>query len=190
MGIAVEPELRSVGFAAAATVGVGIRLLVIGAVALAASCASQLALAQSTGSDNGLGATIMLTKKPEEFVRQWTTSKESDKTTLEVARKVRPGEYIAALVFVRGCRANVDSCAVYVDYELVAPDGSIRYRVPDKSGTSQPGPKSDLYFLSHAIVRFQFKPEDAAGTYTIRAVVREPARGRVVRIAEQFQVVR
>jgi hypothetical protein len=163
------------------------RTFVRAIVTIALATASISAVAEPTGSQDGFTATIMLTKKPEEFVREWATSKESRVPASETSGVVRVGEYIAAVVFFRGCKETTE-CRVHVDYELVAPDGSVRHRVPDRDGTDQPGARNELSYLSHAIVRFQFTPRDVGGPYTINAVVREPARGLVVRVSQQFRV--
>ena len=145
--------------------------------------------ATETDSRNGFSATVMLTKKPEEFVRKWATASASSKLTIETPKEVHLGEYVAALVFFRGCRTGVDSCRVYVDFELVAPDGSIRHRVPDRDGTAQPQPRMELAYLSRAIVQFQFKPGDPLGQYWIKATVREPANGNILHVSEKIRVV-
>jgi hypothetical protein len=166
------------------------------AAAFVAACACGLAFGQVRGPDtearktvNGFGATILLTKKPEQFVRNWANSSPEQKLSIHTAGDARTGEYVAALVFFWGCRSIRDACGVYVDYQLVAPDGSIRYNVADQTGTMQPKPKSDLVYLSEAIVRFQFEPKDPPGQYTIRATVREPATGNIVRISEGIRFV-
>lgn len=145
---------------------------------------------ESRKTVNGFGSVLMLTKKPEEFVRDWTTSQESKRVTIQTAKDVRVGEHIAALAFFWGCRSSSAGCIVYADFELVAPDGSIRHRVPDRNGTTQSQPKSELVYLSQAIVRFQFEPNDPRGLYKINATVREPATGNVVRVSEQFRLVK
>lgn len=156
-------------------------------------CAAKPAAAEDRSSQrlsNGFGAALRLTKEPEEFVREWTSTAPSHKLTIHTANAVRTGEPIAALVFFRGCRAGSASCMVYVDYELVAPDGSIRHRVPDRSGTSQPSPRADLIYLSHAIVRFDFAKDDPPGEYVVHATVREPATGNIVRVSAPFRFTR
>src|SRR6266851_3956295 len=129
--------------------------------AIVAAFGCGLALAQSRGPDtesrktiNSFGAELMLTKQPEEFVREWTTTPEAHRLSIQTPKEVYVGEYVAALVFFWGCRSGGDSCKVYADFELVAPDGSIRHSVPDRNGTTQSRPKPELVYLSRAIVRF------------------------------------
>jgi hypothetical protein len=147
------------------------------------------ASAQPTGSANGLTATLGLTKEPEEFVRRWATSSEAGKPPIESTKIVKFGEYIAALTSFRGCATSSGACRVYADYELVAPDGSVRYRIPDREGAAEPRAGQDHEYLSHALVRFEFKAGDPTGLYTIRAVVREPARGNAIQLSEHFRLV-
>jgi hypothetical protein len=170
----------------------------LGAIVVAFGCG--LALGQSRGLDtesrktvNSFGAELVLTKKPEEFVREWVTTPEPHRLSIQTSqssKEVHVGEHIAALVLFWGCRSGVDGCKVSVDFELVAPDGSIRYRVPDRLGATQPRPKTELVYMSQAIVRFQFDPNDSLGQYKVNATVREPMVGNVLHVSQQFLVVK
>ena len=135
----------------------------------------------------GLGAVIVLAKDPEKAVRRFNLTPPGQFLEMESASEVRQGEYIAALVFFTGCAS---ACKVFVDYDLVGPDGKVRQHVPDKGGTDEPSPRKAGKTLSRAIVRFSFAPNDATGTYRVIAKVRDPSRNVEVQVSERFDVTR
>ncbi len=136
-----------------------------------------------------LGAMLVVSAKPEDFLREWRSSPEAYAPQAATTDRVKRGEVIAALLFFSGCGAAGGACNAVAEFKVLKPDGSVYGEFPGNKVWPHPAPKKGLVLLSEAHLEISIEPQDPSGTYTVLAVVRELPAGRVLQLRRNFEVI-
>lgn len=121
-----------------------------------------------------MGAMLALTGEAATFLKEWRETPQDRAPRLSETDKVTRGHAISAFVFFSGCAAEGEPCAATVDFTVLSPDGKVYGEHKGIPAWSRPAPRPDLVLLSDAYLKAVIEPNDALGTYTVKAEVRVP----------------
>lgn len=127
------------------------------------------------------GAQLVLTTEDATVRKNWITTKGTP--TLPSTNVLAPKQNLRALIVFHGCKANkFGYCAVVADYSLESPDGTV---TPIGTGPVWKGPPPKIGYLqlSQVSADIPFVSTSLAGTYTVRAVVRDTVANAVILLA-------
>ena len=126
-------------------------------------------------SKDGFGAQLLVISHFPEFIKEWTTSPPEHAPDVPAVAKANRGEPLAIVLFFGGCKADTSGqCNAVYDLTIVRPDGSTMHSFPDLELWKQKAPP--YVQLGSAIPQVAFNRSDPAGTYRIKAVVRDENR--------------
>ena len=126
-------------------------------------------------------AQLVLTTEDALLRKNWITTKGTP--TLPSTSTVAPKQNLRALIVFHGCKPNkFGYCNVLADYSVQSPDGTV---TPIGTGPVWKGPPAKVGFLQLGQVSadIPFVSTSLAGTYTIRAVVRDTVANAVIPLA-------
>lgn len=127
------------------------------------------------------GAQLVLTTDDATLRKNWITTK--GEPMLPSTSNVAPRQHLRAVIVFHGCKANkFGYCNVLADYSVESPDGTA---TPIGTGPVWKGPPPTIGYLqlSQVSADIPFVSTSLAGTYTIRAVVRDTVANAVIPLA-------
>ena len=133
------------------------------------------------------GAMLHLTNKPDELFRAW--EKPGASVPVSVTDVAKRGEPVVGVVFFSGCATNdAGNCDSEAAFQVFKPDGS-PYDAEQKGEfwTHKPPPEGQLQ-LGVGAIGIRIEPQDPAGTYSIRARLRDKVSGAEVELTRTFRV--
>lgn len=139
-------------------------------------------------TSGALGAALLLTDKPDAFMKEWTETPESHMPLLKPVSVVKRGDVVAALVLFSGCGSKTSTCSAHVDFKVLKPDGSVYGDVPGNPAWSGASPKVGIVVLSKAQLRVRIEPNDPLGTYQVLATMTDTNANTSIRLKQTFQV--
>ncbi|MDM0043289.1 hypothetical protein QTH91_02225 [Variovorax dokdonensis] len=141
--------------------------------------------ADNRKSSNGFGAWLLFT--PDADWKERWEKPANGVASLNEANEVSRGKKLFALILVGNPALNEQQADVGCALELTRPDGQVVLRQSDLACLRGPvsGGARSLY-MSAPVIAFEARPDEPAGTWTMRALVRDKLRGAQVLLRNQF----
>lgn len=118
---------------------------------------------------NGFGATLLVVKEPDEFVKEWM---KPEKPNFNTVKTVKPGEEIGIVVLFAGCRPDSSGvCNTEVDYTLYRPDGKEIFNQKGLEIWKETAPPKPNTHLGKAVVKIEVEKSNLSGEYKVKAKV-------------------
>lgn len=137
---------------------------------------------------SGFGVLLAVASNPEDFMREWYSTKESYVPHLQEVNHVKRGDTVGALVFFSGCAPEGETCDAVVDFKVLAPDGSIYGEHTGNLLWPQAVPKATVLALSQGNLFIRIEPKDPIGRYTVLVEIRSPSGKGNFRLKKYFIV--
>jgi|GEM_PF-1500591 len=140
-------------------------------------------------SDGAFGAELVFTDKPEELFAAW--EKPGPAVLISEVGKAMRGKPIVGVIFFAGCAKNEQgNCDATVTFLILAPDGK-HYGKPQSGElwTGKPPPEEGQMQLSVGNIGVVIEPNDALGSYTGVAEIRDNVSKKKMVLERKFEAV-
>jgi hypothetical protein len=132
------------------------------------------------------GAMLLLTPDVEKFYKEWTKPETPNIATAESTTRNKP---LTAVVLFTGCKVDGGNCNIRVDFIVLKPDGSNYGSQKDVAAwVKKPGARKGVVQVSEASLRIVIEPNDPAGKYIVKAIVRDLNAKVILELEHGFTV--
>jgi hypothetical protein len=140
-------------------------------------------------SENGFSATLLLTDKPDDVLRTWTSPGAG--VAFQAADTITRGAAIVAFVFFSGCEADKHGmCNASADFTILRPDGSEYESFTDRDlWKGKPAPPKGMLRLSAEYVGVVIEPGDPLGEYEVQVSVHDHNTGTTLDLTLPFTAI-
>jgi hypothetical protein len=141
-----------------------------------------------TKEEQGFGATLLLSDKPQQFLDDW--NKQASVIELGTTGSVSRGKPIVAFIVFTGCGADKQGLGdVLADMSVLTPDGKVlgENKAVDIC-QKRPVPPVMQLQLGVGNLGIVIEPNDPAGTYEFHAKVSDRVKGVVLELKAKFSV--
>ncbi len=136
-----------------------------------------VAQTESMKSQDGFGATLLVTTDPD-WLAKWQTPTDTT-PKFSVASEVHAGEQVSIIAFISNPQLDAKGVAqVECDVRVTLPDGSVateQKELPCFSSALE-GPSHQV-FLTNLRIQFTAQADAPKGTWTVQVVARDTLRG-------------
>jgi len=137
---------------------------------------------------NGFGAMLVLSNRPDEFLEAWI--QRTPGVSISTTRIGRRGQSLAPFIFFIGCAENrLGVCDTSFDLEVIRPDGTALFRSPGlELWRAKPAPAAGTIGLSVGYAGIDLTDADVLGRYVVRAEVRDGNAGTAITLEQSFEI--
>ena len=137
---------------------------------------------------NGFGAMLVLSNRPDEFLEAWI--QRTPGVSISTTRIGRRGQSLAPFIFFIGCAENrLGVCDTSFDLEVLRPDGTALFRSPGlELWRAKPAPAAGTIGLSVGYAGIDPTNADTLGRYVVRAEVRDANTGTAMTLEQTFEI--